>query len=138
MHDVSEYKYISDEDVLKWIDEIFRKKEDKIMGLFQEVKTLDEGIYEAEITDISLIETKFGEKYRISFKVMDGENEYNLGIFAGQVIGKRSKVYKLIKALNINKAIEKIEKQDLVGKKLKVVIKNDDRGFPRIAEFLPL
>lgn len=139
MKNMNKYEYISDEQFLEWLDDLFKnsdEKEDKKMGLFREAKVLEDGIYEAEIVDVSLVNTMYGDKYKISFKIVNDGEEYNLNIFSGEVIGKRSKIYKLIKALNLNKPIEKVEKSDLIGKKVKVVVKANERGFARISEFL--
>ena len=91
---------------------------------------LEEGMYEAELTEIREIETQFGQSWRWIFRVLDAETENGdtplVSGVTSQRLSTRSKAYAWISALlgrNL-KGGETIDLDSLVGKKAQVEIRN--------------
>ncbi len=112
-----------------------------------EFAQLEEGLYEATIDDIELVDIEgYGQRLRFIFKVeTEDEPEYVNGL-ANPKINERSKLWKWLKAAGIDPEDydvgEEIDLNQLIGRKVMVRIENrkaksGDFEFSNVTDVLP-
>jgi hypothetical protein len=104
-------------------------KEEKRMSLFKKrdgSKRLEDGTYFAVVKDVQVVPSKFGERLKVVFTIFNTDIERTA--FMDTWVGERNLTRKFIDAIGVQKDVEEITKEDLIGKIVNIILQTTEKG----------
>jgi len=104
-------------------------KEEKRMGLFKkrdESRRLEDGTYFAVVKDVQVVPGKYGERLKVVFTIFNTDIERTA--FMDTWVGERNLTRKFIDAVAVQKDVEEITKEDLIGKIVNIILQTKEVG----------
>ena len=121
---------MSSEEIRKFFNgKYLNGKEDKRMGLFRkrgEGKRLEDGTYFAVVKDVQLVSGRYGDRIKVVFQIFNTDIERTA--FMDTWVGERNLTRKFIDAVDVQKDLEEITREDLIGKIVNITLQTVEKG----------
>jgi len=121
---------MSNEEIRKFFNgKYLNGKEDKKMSLFRkrgESKKLEDGTYFAVVKDVQLVNGKYGDRIKVVFQIFNTDIERTA--FMDTWVGERNLTRKLVDAVDVQKDLEEITREDLIGKIVNITLQTVEKG----------
>jgi hypothetical protein len=130
---------MSSEEIRKFFKgKYLNRKEGKKMGLFRkrgESKKLEDGTYFAVIKDVRLVNGRYGDRIKVVFQIFNTDIERTA--FVDTWVGERNLTRRLIDAVDVQKDLEEITREDLIGKIVNITLQTvskEGRAIQRVTD----
>jgi len=121
---------MSSEEVRKFFNgKYLNRKEDDRMPLFRrrgESKRLEDGTYFAVVKDVQLVNGRYGDRIKVVFQIFNTDIERTA--FMDTWVGERNLTRKFIDAVDVQKDLEEITREDLIGKIVNITLQTVEKG----------
>ena len=121
---------MSNEEIRKFFNgKYLNRKEDDRMPLFRrrgESKRLEDGTYFAVVKDVQLVNGRYGDRIKVVFQIFNTDIERTA--FMDTWVGERNLTRKFIDAVDVQKDLEEITREDLIGKIVNITLQTVEKG----------